>query len=284
MALTFWLALHMSSLKAQLLGPYGNSYQGTFEVDANGLLSDTGLLYGGTLSLGEPGPRMIWYPGKAAFRAGNEQANEWDDSNIGLYSVAFGTGSTASGGGSAAFGSDSMASGASSVATGYFSVASGEGSTAMGGRTTAIGEFSTAMGFGGTASGSESTAMGVSSTASGSVSTAMGESSSATGSYSTAMGYYTTASSYDSLAIGFFNNGGGNSSTWIPTDPLFEIGNGGTSSGYYSGNLHLGNPAFNGPSDAFVVYKNGNAQVQGTIRCSPGGDISMGSFTAGTAP
>ena len=68
--MTFWLALHTASLRAtDLLGPYGTSPI-TFDIDANGLLSATGTYGTGTLSLSGAGTRMFWYPGKAAFRAG----------------------------------------------------------------------------------------------------------------------------------------------------------------------------------------------------------------------
>ena len=94
-----------------------------------------------------PGVRMMWYPGKAAFRAGRVLGSQWNDSNIGDGSVAFG----------------------------YETTASGDESTAMGQNTTASGEESTAMGEGTTASGDESTAMGINTTASNNQSTAMGE-------------------------------------------------------------------------------------------------------------
>jgi hypothetical protein len=52
----------------------------------------------------------------------------------------------------------------------------------------------------------------------------------------------------------------------VLTDPLFEVGNGGDPYGD-------GNPSTSEPSDAFVVYKNGNAAVQGNLS-------SGGTFTA----
>lgn len=73
-----------------------------------------------------------------------------------------------------------------------------------------------------------------------------------------------------SFAVGCFNVGSTNSAsadTWIPTDPLFEVGNGASSS------CDNGNPYATGLSDAFVVYKNGNAALQGTLDVAPGGDI-----------
>ena len=258
LALTFWLALHASSLKAQILGPYGTSPI-TFEVDANGLLSATGTFGTGSLSLSGAGTRMFWYPGKAAFRAGYVDGIEWNDSNIGQYSVALGW--------------KTEASGFASVALGSSTFASGRMSTAFGTSTSAAGDYSVAFGWSTYASGFQATTWGDDSTASGNTSTAFGFLTTASGNYSTASGIYTTTSAYDSFAIGRYNVGNGNPTTWVPADPLFEVGNGNSgtvSSGYV--------PVF---SDAFVVYKNGNAAVQGNlnaggvITAQPGGDIPM---------
>ena len=101
-------------------------------------------------------------------------------------------------------------------------------STAMGGSTTASGLSSTALGDQTTASGEVSTAMGLLTTASGNGSTAMGNSTTASGNNSTAMGFYTMASSYASQAMGRYNVGGGTADSWVSTDPLFEIGIGGS--------------------------------------------------------
>ena len=78
------------------------------------------------------GTRMMWYPGKAAFRAGYVGGDQWNDSNIGNQSVAFGL--------------STIASGRQSTAMGLGTTASGAASTAMGDNTTASGSFSTAMG------------------------------------------------------------------------------------------------------------------------------------------
>ncbi|MFL0353178.1 tail fiber domain-containing protein [Xanthomarina sp. GH4-25] len=86
--------------------------------------------------------------------------------------------------------------------------------------------YSTAMGYSTEASEYASTAMGSRSKATEIYSTAMGYFTEASGIASTAMGSDTKASSYASTAIGKFNIGGGIADVWLPTDPLFEIGNG----------------------------------------------------------
>ncbi|MFD2823801.1 tail fiber domain-containing protein [Lacinutrix iliipiscaria] len=141
-----------------------------------------------------------------------------------------------------AVGSNTSATGNGSVAMGNHTEASGEISTAMGGTTEAQGDFSTAMGKFTLASEFSTTAMGESTWAEGMNSTAMGYLSHAKGQFSTAIGNNTKAESYISTAIGRFNIGGGNSTGWITSDPLFEIGNG-TSGG--------------NRSNALTVLKNG---------------------------
>jgi hypothetical protein len=167
---------------------------GTVEVRTSHVTVNTGLVAGGNVGSGEviaphgAGTRMLWYPRKAAFRAGHVEGIQWDDANIGVNSMALGRNNTASGGGSMAMGALTTASGGASTAMGSETTASGAGSTAMGSNTTASGFISTTMGSNTTASGTGSTAMGVSTTASGSFSTAMGAGTTASGSTSTAMG------------------------------------------------------------------------------------------------
>ena len=75
------------------------------------------------------------------------------------------------------------------------------------------------------------------------------------------MGNSTEAFSYESVVMGQFNVGGGSYTIgWLATDPIFEIGNGTSSSAL---------------SDALVVYKNGSATFQGPVSVAAGGDIPM---------
>lgn len=64
------------------------------------------------------GTRLMWWPEKAAFRAGSVRGAQWDAANVGLYSVALGY--------------ETVASGIRSTAMGQGTTASGFGSTAMG--------------------------------------------------------------------------------------------------------------------------------------------------------
>jgi hypothetical protein len=162
----------------------------------------------GTANSNPGGTRMLWYPRKAAFRAGSASAAQWTDSFIGNYSVALGQNTTASGANSTAFGNGTSASQPNSTAFGVNSVASGAQSTAFGNGTMAPGDSSTSIGIG------------------------------------------TKSGSYASTAMGRWNTGLGSPISWIASDPLFEIGNGVSSTA---------------PSNALTVFKNGNMQLQGNL-------------------
>lgn len=94
------------------------------------------------------GTRMLWIPSKSAFRAGTTTSTEWDSTNIGLYSSAFGYGNKASGQYSTAWGNATTSSGIgstslgkSTVATGSYSLAGGEGTNANSYSTIALGRY-----------------------------------------------------------------------------------------------------------------------------------------------
>jgi hypothetical protein len=196
------------------------------------LLTDGGLVAGGQLDVGTipavgAGTRMMWHPGKAAFRAGKVTGSHWDETKVGFFSSAFGYNTEASGyaavamgNGAVALGEHSVALGQSlasgsvsvalgsatasnsfAVATGYLTVANGGSSTAMGHNTRASGQASTALGMGTTASGLSSLATGMFTTA-GNFSLAGGSGSSALGDYSLAFGHGAEASGVGSVVLG----------------------------------------------------------------------------------
>lgn len=128
--------------------------------DATDGFAVTGTKGTGAIPATGAGVRIMWYPGKAAFRVGETFGSQWDDANIGARSIAMGAGTIASLDDAMAFGN--------------FTEASGGVATAFGQGTTASGNISTAFGQNTTASGARSTAMGVQTTASGNFTTAMG--------------------------------------------------------------------------------------------------------------
>jgi hypothetical protein len=196
--------------------------------DVRNPLVFTGLLTsGGNLQTSGAGVRMIWYPRKAALRAGAVDGSQWDDANIGIHSVALGHRTTASAEDATALGSGSTAAGRRSFAAGWAATASGDNSVALGNQTTASGENAMAIGRTGAASGnnsivlghnsiasgSSSIALGLGTTASGSSALAAGNSTVASGSVATAMGSQTTASGLVSTALGWITTASGNYTT-----------------------------------------------------------------------
>ncbi len=193
----------------------------------------------GPLPISGAGARMLWYPGKAAFRAGFANALQWDKDSIGFFSLAAGYGTRATNIQTTALGLWTLASGEHATATGYITTASGNNSTAMGSYSVATGDVATALGSGNFANGFASTAIGFSTIANGSSSMATGSGSVANADYSAAMGYYTKSKSPKSMVIGSFNDTSN-------TNRLFEIGNG---------------TANNVRSNAMTVLMNGNIGI-----------------------
>ncbi|MCH8299877.1 MAG: tail fiber domain-containing protein [Candidatus Marinimicrobia bacterium] len=76
--------------------------------------------------------RMFFDKSKGAFRAGFSNKGEWNDSNIGQFSTAFGRDTRASGNWSTAFGRDTEASGNWSIAMGHNVIADANNSIAIG--------------------------------------------------------------------------------------------------------------------------------------------------------
>ena len=168
---------------------------------------DAGLVVRGAFDAGAipasgAGVRLMWYPRKAAFRAGRIQASQWDDASVGQWSVAFGQNTTASGTHSAAFNGGTTASGDRSVAMGGGTLASGQFAVATGQSTVASGTGAFVTGTGSTASGVYAIASGQNSVAAGGNSVALGFQVQANGNASTATGTGTVAAGAASVALG----------------------------------------------------------------------------------
>lgn len=133
----------------------GNTGLGTTTPLARLHVLDSAVLFTGPATLpaaaGNPpvsgaGTRMMWYPNKGAFRAGNVFDTEWDRTSTGNYSAAFGKENTASGVSSFAAGNATKALAATATSFGDHTTASGNGATALGFYANASGNFSTASG------------------------------------------------------------------------------------------------------------------------------------------
>jgi hypothetical protein len=107
----------------------------------------------------------MWYPAKAAFRAGSVSGGQWDDGNIGAVSVALDL--------------DATASGVNSVAIGLSPTATGGGAVALGNRTWSRGRSSTALGSLSEANADESVAIGLQAHANGLGSVVLGSNANA---------------------------------------------------------------------------------------------------------
>jgi trimeric autotransporter adhesin len=97
-------------------GPGGHT-PAFFKVFQNGSFVATGNLGIGTSPKEGPGYRTSWHTYKGAFRSGYAD-NEWDDANVGFFSWAGGSNSTASGLYALAFGDTNSAESTSSIVFG----------------------------------------------------------------------------------------------------------------------------------------------------------------------
>jgi hypothetical protein len=274
-----------------LLGNGVRSFTNPFAV--------AGSIQSGAIPANGPGVRLMWYPGKAAFRAGFVTGGEWDDGNVGLFSTAMGDQTTASGEASTAMGSNTTASGVSSTAMGFGATASasyatamgysgaggdystamgraamahGIASTAMGAGTAAVADYSTAMGNGSAAGGRSSTAMGDSSQALGEGSTAMGFHATA-GDYSTAMGANTTASSDYSTAIGVSTT----ASRWASTAMGAHASTNGYQGSFVYGDNSTSSVVNATAANQFLVRASGGFRFRTAADLSTGCDLSPSS-------
>ena len=260
----------------------GSSNDGAIMARGYGVVGTDGA----TLTISGAGTRMFWYPKKAAFRAGGIDGTQWNDANIGNYSVAIGKDNKASGANSFAMGLSNTVAGYNAVAMGNGNIASDTESLAMMRQCTASGQWSMAIGYinlasgahassvggwGNIASGPQATAVGgYGNIASGDEAFATGYTNFATGDRSAAFGYATTASAYAHFTIGRYNVGGGTKASWVATDPLFEIGNGSSSAARSSAMMVLknGNVGIGTASPSYPLEINGNAKATAFITTS----------------
>lgn len=167
-----------------------------------------------TVPIDEAGTRLMWIPGRSAFRAGTVNvAAKWSADSIGLFSFAAGSNVTARGKGTIALGSATSAIGDYSTALGGGAIAKGDLSTSIGFYSVATGFASIALNHNSEASGETSLASGYKTIAGGFYSTAMGIYSQATGNSSTALNRGTKAIALNTLATGFETTASGESAT-----------------------------------------------------------------------
>lgn len=190
------LAFRTNNLERMRITSSGKLGIGTSTPTASlHVVGNDGVIAEGTFGIGATPPtgtgtRMVWYPKKAAFRAGGVLANNWDDVYIGNYSFASGYNTRASGAYSTSFGSSSLATGAYSLAAGDQSQATAQSTVAMGSVCYAQAPYAVALGRSALASDTGSVAIGYTITSSGYNSLAFGAYTTASGDYSVAMGWH----------------------------------------------------------------------------------------------
>ncbi len=145
-------------------------------------------------------PRILWYPLKNAFLAG--QILILTPDSVGLNSVATGFESRAKGAQSQAMGYQAVARGNFSTAIGKNAFAGKDNSFAFGDGVSALRVYSYAFGKGSIARGDYAFALGNIATASGLNSFALGENVTASGSYSYSFGKGSSASNSNAVAMG----------------------------------------------------------------------------------
>lgn len=227
--------------------------------------------------------RLIWYPRKAAFRAGLVAGTEWNDINIGNYSMAFGLGTVASAEGSTVGGGRyNTADGLyATVSGGSWNAASGNYSMITGGQqNTAGGLYTTVSGIQNIAGGDYATIGGgwCNFTASATGATVAGgehnnEASvdsctptAVVGNYSTVSGgrYHQATGNYSSIGGGYQNIasgaystiGGGNQNE---ADADYATIGGGTSNGAHGSYATVGGGYWNAAYGASATISGGKA-------------------------
>jgi hypothetical protein len=133
----------------------GSNLGDRFKVDSAGGLVSMGSLGIGIILQEGSGERMLWHPYRASFRAGGVNGSQWNDSNIGFYSVAFGQNVQAEGNWSIAVGHSAFTDQPYSVSMGFGTHANGQAAIALGYRATADANYSVAIGRAVSARGNE---------------------------------------------------------------------------------------------------------------------------------
>lgn len=174
-----------------------------FQVDNVDGVVYTGTFGTGNLPVTGAGTRMLFYPKRAAFRAGTVTGWNWDDIFIGDYSFAAGYNTRASGNYSTAFGLSSTASGEGAFAVGNVALAAGNYSFSAGQNPSVTGHYGVGIGRGAAASDSGAVAIGYHPTAS--------------GKYAFSLGHYTVANANHSMAFGY-NSTAAHEGSFIFTD------------------------------------------------------------------
>ncbi|MFY1047173.1 hypothetical protein [Chryseobacterium sp. GP-SGM7] len=155
-------------------------------------------------------------------------------------------------------GSNSSVFGQGNIAGGNYSITVGNNSSNLGNYTSVFGqnntavtsstsEYSVALGNFNQLAAPSSLAMGFSNLTNGQNALAIGSQTTAKGQYSVTLGSNLVSNSYSEIVLGSNNSiTSTDAANWIPTEPIFQLGNG---------------PSFGNNSNAVTVLKNGNMGI-----------------------
>lgn len=214
-----------------------------------------------TYPLTSTGTKMMWIPEKSAFRVGTETGFGWLSGNIGTWSLAAGYDAEARGNYSVSIGKGQSAIGEGAFALGSFSNVTGNNSIGIGYDLFARSEYSICIGMQSQTYNNSLLSIGRGAISIGSSSVAIGNSSLSTGDFSTAFGYGTVSRALYSTAIGRYNDSliGSSATLDLASNPVLYVGNGNSNASR---------------SNAMVVYKNGNTDMNGNVKVTGNADIN----------
>lgn len=246
-----------------------------------GLLATGTYNFRGTVPDYGAGTRLMFYPGKSAFRAGTVMGTEWDNANVGIHSTATGFNTIASGNSSVAMGSASTARDYAAIALGYSCEARNEYSTAIGNYNIASADYSTALGiFAHTSGRTGSFAIGDASTLPASPNSYLFSSANNQMSMRFAGGYrlFSDGATTETNMLSFVNGNLG-LGTSAPISKLHVKGSGKffTGGNNYTGNFYNGTSSLDGIELVSVSANNAYIGVQSTT--TSGLHISKSSIT-----
>ena len=235
---------------------------------ANQVNANHGMAFGNANLIGNAkNPESNEGHNSVAFGVRNKAHREW--SFVGGYgSESHYVGDFAFGRGAIANSSREMDKGEdhhSAVAFGIGTQSLGASSFAAGHKAKALSRGSVAMGWDVESNGTTAASFGRGSKASNFASFAAGDNTQAMRSWSASFGGYTVANKRGQFVVGHHNTTEGSVNDAVRGhDHLFVVGNGANQENR---------------SNAFVVRRNGNVEVNGSLRIlKPSGDISMGDF------
>jgi hypothetical protein len=251
-------------------GP-GNGREITADAGAVEIKGTDGLIvsgvYGTGAQIGTPGAgaRMIFNPRKSAFRAGYVNGVQWDQNQVGLYSIGLGKNAIASEEGTISIGTATQATKKFSLAIGLKAQATNTGAYAIGDSAISTGIHTYAIGDRVIAQGQNSTAIGWGTKSEGPYSMALGRQSLSKGWNSYAMGYNDTAWGKNSIAMGYnsYAEGEGNIAIGYNTRTTnpFSIAIGHNAFGIADKSVALGNNISTNNKNGSFVFGDGSTNT-----------------------